>query len=99
MRLHGFFRSSAAWRVRIALNLKGLEVTHVPWNLRKGANTSPEFLAMNPQGLVPALEMDNQILTQSMAIIEWLDERFREPPFLPQDLFDRCHVRALAQVS
>ncbi len=75
MKLHGYFRSSASYRVRIALNLKGLSAEHLPHHLRKGEQCAPSYLAINPQGLVPTLENDaGAILTQSLAIIEWLDE-------------------------
>src|SRR5580704_7062492 len=75
MKLHGYFRSSASYRVRIALNLKGLGAEHLPHHLRKGEQCAPAYLAINPQGLVPTLENDaGAILTQSLAIIEWLDE-------------------------
>ena len=74
MKLHGYFRSSASYRVRIALNLKGLGAEHLAHHLRKGEQCAPSFLAINPQGLVPALEADDAVLTQSLAIIEWLDE-------------------------
>jgi len=75
MKLHGYFRSSAAYRVRIALNLKGLTAQHLPHHLRKGEQCAPAYLAINPQGLVPTLEGDDgTALTQSLAIIEWLDE-------------------------
>ena len=75
MRLHGYFRSSAAWRVRIALAMKGVSAKTVPHHLRKGEQHAPAYLALNPQGLVPALELnDGQVLTQSLAIIEWLEE-------------------------
>ena len=95
--LHGFFRSSAAWRVRIALNLKALPVTHVAHHLRRAEQQAPDYLALNPQGLVPSLELDDgTVLTQSLAIIEWLDEAFPSPPFLPKDLIGRAHVRAFA---
>jgi len=97
MKLHGYFRSSASYRVRIALNLKGLSADHLPYHLRKGEQRDPTYLAINPQGLVPTLQ-DNQgaILTQSLAIIEWLDETHPEPPLLPQDPLRRAHVRAFA---
>jgi len=97
MRLHGYWRSSAAYRVRIALNLKGLTVEHVPVHLRDNAQTSPHYLARNPQGLVPLLETDDgAALTQSLAIIEWLDETRPEPPLLPADPLGRARVRSLA---
>ena len=86
MKLHGYFRSSASYRVRIALNLKGLTPEHLPHHLRKGEQCAPAYLAINPQGLVPTLESDaGAILTQSLAIIEWLDETNPNPPLLPQD--------------
>jgi maleylpyruvate isomerase len=98
MKLHGYFRSSAAYRVRIALNLKGLTVEHLPHHLRKGEQCAPAYLAINPQGLVPTLESDaGAILTQSLAIIEWLDEVNPEPPLLPTDSLQRAKVRAFAQ--
>ncbi|MGB8397713.1 maleylacetoacetate isomerase [Bradyrhizobium sp.] len=97
MKLHGYFRSSASYRVRIALNLKGLRAEHLPHHLRKGEQNAPTYLAINPQGLVPALENDaGAILTQSLAIIEWLDETHPEPPLLPKDPLRRAKVRAFA---
>jgi len=97
MKLHGYFRSSAAYRVRIALNLKGLSADHLPHHLRKGEQRDPAYLAINPQGLVPTLQDDaGAILTQSLAIIEWLDETHPEPPLLPQDPLRRAKVRAFA---
>jgi maleylpyruvate isomerase len=97
MKLHGFFRSSAAYRVRIALNLKGLSVEHLPYHLRKGEQRDPAYLALNPQGLVPTLQDDHgAILTQSLAIVEWLDETHPEPPLLPKDPLRRAQVRAFA---
>ncbi|WP_316174641.1 MULTISPECIES: maleylacetoacetate isomerase [unclassified Bradyrhizobium] len=99
MKLHGYFRSSASYRVRIALNLKGLTVEHLPHHLRKGEQRAPAYLALNPQGLVPALEDDSgATLIQSLAIIEWLDETHPEPPLLPKDSLRRAQVRAFAQV-
>src|SRR2546430_14968247 len=98
MKLHGYFRSSASYRGRIALNLKGLPAEHLTHHLRKGEQCAPAFLAINPQGLVPALESDaGEVLTQSLAIIEWLDETHPEPPLLPKDPRRRANVRALAQ--
>ena len=97
MKLHGYFRSSASYRVRIALNLKGLSAEHLPHHLRKGEQRAPAYLAINPQGLVPALQDDRGvILTQSLAIIEWLDETHPEPPLLPKDPLRRAKVRAFA---
>jgi len=97
MKLHGYFRSTASWRVRIALNLKGIEATLIPHHLRKGEQRSPDYLAINPQGLVPALEIDtSKVLIQSLAIIEWLDERFPIPALLPEHSFEKAKVRAFA---
>ena len=99
MKLHGYFRSSASYRVRIALNLKGLRADHLAHHLRKGEQCAPAYLAINPQGLVPTLEDDaGGVLTQSLAIIEWLDETHPEPPLLPKDPLRRAKVRAFAQV-
>jgi maleylpyruvate isomerase len=96
MKLHGYFRSSAAYRARIALNLKGLTAEHLPHHLRKGEQTAPAYLALNPQGLVPTLEKAGAVLTQSLAIIEWLDETHPSPPLLPKDPLRRAKVRAFA---
>ena len=99
MKLHGYFRSSAAYRVRIALNLKGLSADHLPHHLRKGEQRDPSYLAINPQGLVPTLQDDRGVIvTQSLAIIEWLDETHPEPPLLPTDPLRRAKVRAFAMV-
>src|SRR5664280_2675760 len=98
MKLHGYFRSSASYRVRIALNLKGLGAEHLPHHLRKGEQRDPSYLAINPQGLVPTLQDDGAIITQSLAIIEWLEETYPQPPLLPGDRLHRAHVRAFAQV-
>ncbi|CAN7612558.1 maleylacetoacetate isomerase [Bradyrhizobium sp. LjRoot220] len=98
MKLHGYFRSSASYRVRIALNLKGLSTEHLPHHLRKGEQRAPAYLAINPQGLVPTLEDDTgAVLIQSLAIIEWLDETHPTPPLLPEDPLRRAKVRAFAQ--
>jgi maleylpyruvate isomerase len=98
MKLHGYFRSSASYRVRIALNLKGLRVQHIPHHLRKGEQRAPAYVAINPQGLVPTLENDTgAILTQSLAIIEWLDETQPLPPLLPKDPLIRAKIRAFSQ--
>src|SRR5678815_22658 len=98
MKLYGYFRSSAAFRVRIALNLKKLDYDNAFIHLRRGDQSQPEFLGLNPQGLVPALEIDEQLLTQSLAIIEYLDETHPEPPLLPPDPAGRARVRALAAI-
>lgn len=98
MLLHGYFRSSAAWRVRIALNLKGLTADVRYHHLRKGEHRLPEYLAVNPQGLLPSLALDDgSVLTQSLAICEYLDERHPEPPLLPANPVERAQVRAFAQ--
>jgi maleylacetoacetate isomerase len=98
MRLYDYFRSSAAYRVRIALNLKGITPdarTHV--HLRMGSQRAQDYLALNPQGLVPALALDDgRVLTQSLAIIEYLEETHPEPRLLPQDPAERARVRAIA---
>ena len=97
MKLYGFFRSSAAFRTRIALNLKGLEYEQVSLVLRRGDQRQPDYLEKNPLGLVPTLEEEEgQYLIQSLAIIEYLDETHPEPPFLPGHPADRARVRALA---
>lgn len=99
MRLHGFFRSTASWRVRIALGLKGLEAEQVSRHLRKGEQRAPDYLALNPQGLVPVLELDDgEALTQSLAICEYLDEVFPDPPLLPKAPLARAQVRSLADI-
>ena len=96
MILYDYFRSSAAYRVRIALNLKGLAPERRFVHLRKGEQRNGEYLALNPQGLVPTLVDGAVSLTQSLAIIEYLDETHPEPPFLPKDPAERAHVRAIA---
>jgi maleylpyruvate isomerase len=96
MKLHGYFRSSASYRVRIARNLKGLGAEHLPHHLRKGEQRDPAYLAINPQGLVPTLQDTGAVITQSLAIIEWLEETHPEPPLLPKDPLRRAHVRAFA---
>jgi maleylpyruvate isomerase len=97
MRLHNFFRSSTSTRLRAALNLKGLDYEYVAYALRKGENRTAAYLGLNPAGLVPALELDDgTVLTQSLAIIEWLDETHPNPPFLPTDSAGRARVRSLA---
>lgn len=94
--LYSYFRSSAAYRVRIALALKGLEWTELPVNLIAGEERDPEYLVINPQGLVPALETAQGNISQSLAIIEYLEECYPQPPLLPADAFDRAKVRSLA---
>jgi maleylacetoacetate isomerase len=98
MKLFGFSRSSAAFRVRIALNLKGLAYEDGFIHLRRGEQRHAQYLAVNPLGLVPALEADGHTLIQSMAIIEYLDETHPQPPFLPRDPAGRARVRALAEI-
>ena len=94
--LHDYFRSSASYRVRIALNLKGVEYQQHAVSLVEGAQRSDDYRALNPQGFVPMLEIDGQRLTQSLSIIVYLDQRFPEPPLLPSDPAEAAHVRALA---
>ncbi|MBX9945024.1 MAG: maleylacetoacetate isomerase [Reyranella sp.] len=99
MKLIGYFRSSAAYRVRIALNLKGIAVEHASRHLRKGEHRAPDYVALNPQKLVPALVLDSgEVLTQSLAILEYLEETHPEPPLLPRDPVGRARVRALALI-
>ena len=97
MKLYDYFRSSAAYRVRIALNLKGLTPERASIHLRHGAQRGDDYLAVNPQGLVPSLVTDDgDVLTQSLSIIEWLDETHPQPSLLPMDAAGRARVRALA---
>jgi maleylacetoacetate isomerase len=96
MILHDYFRSSAAYRVRIALNLKGLAADRRYVHLRRGDQRGSAYLAVNPQGLVPALEVDGHVLTQSLAIIEYVEEKHPSPPLLPKGAEDRAAVRAVA---
>jgi len=98
MQLHNFFRSSTSHRLRIALNLKGLEYEYVAINLRKDEHLRQSFRLINPQSFVPALETDDKVLIQTPAILEWLEEKYPNPPLLPEDLIDRQHVRALAAI-
>lgn len=93
--LHGYWRSGAAYRTRIALNLKGLAYDIVAHDLRKGDQRGQDYLALNPQGLVPALETDGAVLTQSPAILEWLEETYPEPPLLPAGALARARARAM----
>ncbi|MBN8849436.1 MULTISPECIES: maleylacetoacetate isomerase [unclassified Sphingomonas] len=96
--LHDYWRSSAAYRVRIALNLKGVAYDIVPVNLLEGAQTSAANRAINPQGLVPTLLVDGRAFTQSLAIIDWLDAQFPDPPLLSRDPFIRADQLARALV-
>jgi maleylpyruvate isomerase len=100
MKLYTFFRSSASYRVRIALNLKNLTYQQAAIHLRRGGGEQlkPEYRAINPQALVPALEDDGRIFTQSLAIIEYLEEKFPHPPLLPKDPADKALVRSMALV-
>jgi len=97
MKLTTYFRSTAAYRIRIALNLKGVEYDLVPLNLFTGEQNSADFLSKNPDGLVPVLETDDNVLTQSMAILEYLEETETTVALLPNDPVERAFVRALAQ--
>ena len=94
--LHDYLRSSAAYRVRIALNLKGVDYESRQVNLLDGDQKSDAYRAVNPQGLVPALEIDGHLLTQSLAIMDYLDARFPEPRLVPKDPAERAHVLAMA---
>ena len=101
MKLYSYFRSSAAYRVRIAFNLKGLSCDMVSIHLQKegGLNKKPDFRAINPQMRVPALQLDSgEVLIQSLAIIEYIDETHPQPPLLPRDALERAKVRAIAQI-
>jgi maleylpyruvate isomerase len=98
MKLYTFFRSSASYRVRIALNLKALDYEQAPIHLRRGGGEQlkPAYKAINPQALVPALEDERQTFSQSLAIIEYLEERYPKPPLLPSDAAERAVVRSMA---
>uniref|UniRef100_K1P0S1 maleylacetoacetate isomerase n=1 Tax=Magallana gigas TaxID=29159 RepID=K1P0S1_MAGGI len=98
IRLYDYYRSSAAYRVRIALNLKGLEYEQVTISLIDGAQKSEEYRAINPSGFVPALEVDGHLMTQSLSIINYLNAAYPEPPFAPTDLIAAAHVRSMAQI-
>ncbi len=96
--LHDYFRSSASYRVRIALNLKGVDYRAVPTSLLAGEQRSEAYLALNPQGLVPALETDGLVLTQSFAIIDWLDRAYPDPPLIPEEPVARAAALAMAML-
>lgn len=96
LRLHGYWRSTTSYRVRIALGLKDLAFEQATHNLRAGEQKAPDYLAVAPHGLVPALETDEGVLIESPAILEWLEERFPLPRLLPEDMTDRATVRAMA---
>ena len=96
MKLYNYFRSSAAFRVRIALNLKGLNYDYVSKALTRNEQRAADYLAVNPQGLIPALEVDGTVISQSVAIIEYLNELHPQPPLLPADPLARAQVRSMA---
>lgn len=100
MKLHGYFRSSSSFRVRIALNLKGIPYENAFHHLRKGEHLAPGYAALNPQKLLPALELDEgTVLSQSLAILEYLEETHPTPPLLPRDPVGRARVRSLALIA
>ncbi len=99
LKLYGYFRSSASYRVRIALSMKGLDYEQASIHLAKGRQYTPEFSEISPQNLVPVLEHDGQRLYQSLAIIQYLDEQFPQPGLLPKDAHGRNRVRSLALIS
>ncbi len=96
MKLYTFFRSSASYRVRIALNLKGLNYEQIPIHLRRGDQLGSSYKAINPQALVPTLQDNSHLITQSLAIIEYLEERYPQPPLLPSAPLERAMVRSMA---
>lgn len=98
MKIYNYFRSGTSHRLRIVLNLKGLDWDYVAVDLRAEAHFDAAFKALNPQGFVPMLIDSDLVLTQSPAIIEWLEERYPQPPLLPADVNDRARVRALAAI-
>ncbi|MNV47229.1 Maleylpyruvate isomerase [compost metagenome] len=98
MKLYSFFRSGTSHRLRIALNLKGVAYEQVAVDLRREEHLGDAFKAINPQQFVPVLEVDQRLMIQSPAIIEWLEERYPTPPLLPADAGDRAQVRALAAI-
>ena len=96
MTLYGYFRSSTSYRTRISMNLKGLDYDYIAVNLAQDEQLKSEFLALNPQGLVPVLQADDLLLFQSPAILEWLEEVYPKNPLLPKDAAGRMQVRALS---
>lgn len=98
IRLHGYWRSSASYRVRIALALKGLPYEQVAHNLLAGEQKAAEYEALNPQKMVPALEIDGHVITQSPAILEWLEEAYPAPALLPSNSHERAMVRSMAAI-
>ncbi len=96
IKLYNHFRNSAGYRARIALNLKSVSYEHVSIPLMSNAHQTPEFLAMNPQGLIPALEVDGHMIAQSFAIIDYLDRTYPEPPLYPEDPMARAQVMSFA---
>lgn len=97
MKLHTYFRSTAAYRIRIALNIKAIDYELVALNLFEGEQKSIEFLNLNPDGLIPVLEHDGDVLTQSMAILEYLEEAYPDTSLLPKAPLERAYVRAMSQ--
>ena len=98
IRLHGYWRSSASYRIRVALNIKAVDYVQVTHDLRRGEQHEEEFYRIQPQGMVPALETSDGILIQSPAILEWLEETFPKPALLPASTADRAVVRAMAAI-
>jgi maleylacetoacetate isomerase len=96
IKLYTYFRSSASYRVRIALNLKDLSYESIPVNIREAEQSASSYKAVNPQGLVPALEIDGQVLSQSLAILEYVEECYPDPTLLPGTTMERAQIRALA---
>ena len=96
MKLYTYYRSTAAFRVRIALNIKGVPYESISLHLRNGEHQKSGYREVNPQGLIPALDDDGVVISQSLAIIEYLEEKFPQPPLLPKAPADRAHVRSMA---
>jgi maleylacetoacetate isomerase len=96
MKLYTYYRSTAAFRVRIVLNLKGIPYESVSMHLRHGAHKTPDYLSLNPQGLIPALDDEGVVVSQSLAIVEYLEEKYPTPSLLPGTAADRAHVRSMA---